>query len=64
MPGIKFKEPTESLKKDTKYDCEKLNLKINSQNIEQRVDITPQITDILINELSNKDWNVMKTLYI
>jgi len=55
---MKFKELTEYIK-DTN-DCEKLDFKINLQKIGQRVDITSQITDALIDEMSNKDWNVIK----
>lgn len=47
---------TESI--ETVSDEEKPAYEVNIRDIVPRVDITPQITDALINELSDKDWKV------
>lgn len=47
---------TESI--ETASDEEKPAYEVNIRDIVPRVDITPQITDALINELSDKDWKV------
>lgn len=39
-------------------DDEKPAYEVNIRDIVPRVDITPQITDSLISELSDKDWKV------
>jgi len=39
-------------------DDEKPAYEVNIRDIVPRVDITPQITDALINELADKDWKV------
>lgn len=41
-------------------DEDKPDYKVNIRDILPRVDITSQITDSLINELSDKDWNVIE----
>lgn len=47
---------TESI--ETASDEEKPAYEVNIRDIVPRVDISPQITDSLINELSDKDWKV------
>lgn len=47
---------TESI--ETASDDEKPSYEVNIRDIVPRVDISPQITDALINELSDKDWKV------
>lgn len=47
---------TESI--ETASDEEKPAYEVNIRDIVPRVDITPQITDALISELSDKDWKV------
>lgn len=42
-------------------DDEKPAYEVNIRDIVPRVDITPQITDALINELADKDWKVCNT---
>jgi len=47
---------TESI--EAASDDEKPAYEVNIRDIVPRVDISPQITDALINELSDKDWKV------
>ncbi|XP_008189868.1 protein mini spindles isoform X2 [Acyrthosiphon pisum] len=47
---------TESI--ETASDDEKPSYEVNIRDIVPRVDISPQITDALINEFSDKDWKV------
>lgn len=54
--GKKIEGSTESL--DVASDDEKPTFEVNIRDIVPRVDITPQITDALINEFSDKDWKV------
>lgn len=54
--GKKINGSTESL--DGVSDDEKPTHEINIRDIVPRIDITPQITDALISELSDKDWKV------
>lgn len=54
--GKKIKGSTESL--NGVSDDEKPTHEINIRDIVPRVDITPQITDALISEFSDKDWKV------
>lgn len=49
---------TEAL--DVACDHEKLAFEIDIQDILPRVDISPPITDALINELADKNWKVRK----
>lgn len=49
---------------DVASDDEKPAYEVNIRDIVPRVDITPQITDALISELSDKDWKVMIKTYI
>lgn len=58
---MKIEKSTETLKDTTNY--KQLDYEDNIQNSNPRVDITSQITDTLINDLSNKDWKVMKIQY-
>ncbi|XP_029345564.1 protein mini spindles isoform X2 [Acyrthosiphon pisum] len=51
--GKKSKGSSESSSDDEKPDNE-----VNVRDIVPRVDITPQITDALINEFSDRDWKV------
>lgn len=60
--GKKTEGSTESL--DVASDDEKPAYEVNIRDIVPRVDITPQITDALISELSDKDWKVMIKTYI
>lgn len=39
-------------------DDEKPDIEINKQDVVARIDITPQLTDTLINEFSDRDWKV------
>lgn len=55
--GKKIKDSTESL--EVNSDEEKPDYEVNIRDIVPRVDITSQITDSLINEFSDRDWNVI-----
>lgn len=44
-------------------DDEKPAYEVNIRDIVPRVDISPQITDALINEFADKDWKVCRRLF-
>lgn len=48
---------------DVGSDDEKPAYEVNIRDIVPRVDISPQITDALINELADKDWKVCRTMF-
>lgn len=54
--GKKIRSSVESL--EINSNEEKPDKGVNSQDIVPSVDITSQISDSLINEFSDKDWNV------
>lgn len=58
---MKIEKSTETLRDTLNY--RQLDYEDNIQNSNPRVDITSQITDTLINDFSNKDWKVMKTIF-
>jgi len=45
-------------------DDEKPAYEVNIRDIVPRVDISPQITDALINEFSDKDWKVSSRILL
>lgn len=56
--GKEKKKSQESLEAES-YD-ENSDFKVDVQDIIPRVNIIPQITDALINELADKDWKVIR----